>query len=1109
MGDGANRFGASWATRNGSWVRSSTLRRGSAGFSLAIVALLAIPPALGGADGHRVPGPAAALGSAGSPAGPSPSNDWPTYLHDIGRTSDDPGGGLGSPKQVGALVPIWQYQTGGLIAASPVVANGTVYIGSWDGYEYALNATTGVPIWKTFLNQTQTSNCPILRGVTSTATVDGATVYVGGGDSYWYGLHADNGSVAMRIFVGNTSVSSGHYNWASPLIYGGRAYIGVSSNCDTPLVQGGLLEANLTSAAIARTFNTSTSRLHGGSVWGSPSLDPKKNLVFFATGNGGLYGDSVLALNATTLALVSNWTVPVAQMVPDGDFGSTPTVFANAHGVGLIGVASKNGIFYVFNESDLGAGPAWQYPVAVGGQSPEAGQGSISPAAYDGTKLYVAGGQTVIGGITYKGSVRAFNPSTGAVLWEHGSPGAVLGAIAVGGGYVVDAAGANLEVLNATTGIRLLDYATSSAVVDAPTVAAGRIYFGTVGGVVYSLGLSPGDWVRPFTPSAVANASATYDAFDGRTVLFGGCGPSACPSAETWGFARSTWVDLTPRYPNATNCPSPRLDAAIGYSPVDHAVILFGGYVPGVGDLADTWSFHAGAWTHLKPSGPPSARAAAGVAYDPSLNAVVLFGGVHHTSTGSQKLGDLWAYSGGKWFHPKASGKLPTARDSPAMAFDVKVGALLLFGGRATAGVLSDTWEYANDKWSVLSPSAHPEARFAAAAAYDPASGSVVLFGGRNASGGIAPSAWAFAGGGWSNVSGSGMPAPRAAATLVDDVADSYLMLYGGLGVNGVALGDTWRFNGTTWAVPHLLSPGGQRFGAGSAFDARDGYVLIFGGHNPNSTIYGNSMRFNGTAYVPICAGCVAGKSAPVGRFDAAMAYDPADGYVVLFGGRGSHGLLGDTWAYASGRWTNLTPVVPNASNAPSPRSGAALAYDPGDGYLVLFGGSTSTGHVNETWTFRSGNWTRLAVASAPSPRDHVAMATDEGSGGIVLFGGSGGGGPLGDTWQFGNGSWSPLHPARAPSPRSDAGMTDDLDPAIESLVLLGGVANGSYFADMWEFSSGAWTPVFRSPSPTPRAAMVFDFDSDLGEILVYGGHTSQPGLLSAAGDTWIFQVEG
>ena len=45
--------------------------------------------------------------------------------------------------QTGTLV--WQYQTGGSVDSLPAIANGILYVGSWDGYMYAFGTTTQVP----------------------------------------------------------------------------------------------------------------------------------------------------------------------------------------------------------------------------------------------------------------------------------------------------------------------------------------------------------------------------------------------------------------------------------------------------------------------------------------------------------------------------------------------------------------------------------------------------------------------------------------------------------------------------------------------------------------------------------------------------------------------------------------------------------------------------------------------------------------------------------------------------------------------------------------------------------------------------------------------------
>ena len=42
---------------------------------------------------------------------------------------------------------LWSYTTGSNVYSSPAVANGVVYVGSYDGNVYALKAGTGAKLW--------------------------------------------------------------------------------------------------------------------------------------------------------------------------------------------------------------------------------------------------------------------------------------------------------------------------------------------------------------------------------------------------------------------------------------------------------------------------------------------------------------------------------------------------------------------------------------------------------------------------------------------------------------------------------------------------------------------------------------------------------------------------------------------------------------------------------------------------------------------------------------------------------------------------------------------------------------------------------------------------
>jgi hypothetical protein len=92
----------------------------------------------------------------------------------------------------------------------------------------------------------------------------------------------------------------------------------------------------------------------------------------------------------------------------------------------------------------------------------------------------------------------------------------------------------------------------------------------------------------------------------------------------------------------------------------------------------------------------------------------------------------------------------------------------------------------------------------------------------------------------------------------------------------------------------------------------------------------------------------------PPGRTEAALAYDPTAGGLVLFGGFGPAGspfdLFGDTWIWDGTDWIKSAPLM-----SPSPRLGPVAAYDEGHDQLILFGGYDFAEDAarRETWTYR------------------------------------------------------------------------------------------------------------------------------------------------------------
>ena len=72
---------------------------------------------------------------ATEPLAPPRAEDWHTFMHDVGFSGVSPDKSITPPLEL-----LWKFKTGGPLHASPVIANGILYIGSTDGKLYALDA---------------------------------------------------------------------------------------------------------------------------------------------------------------------------------------------------------------------------------------------------------------------------------------------------------------------------------------------------------------------------------------------------------------------------------------------------------------------------------------------------------------------------------------------------------------------------------------------------------------------------------------------------------------------------------------------------------------------------------------------------------------------------------------------------------------------------------------------------------------------------------------------------------------------------------------------------------------------------------------------------------
>lgn len=433
--------------------------------------------------------------------------DWPGYLMENG--SYNPDEVRITNATVSALHLMWTAHAQGGVTAQPVVVDNVVYWGSWDGYEHA-TTIDGSPLWSTYLgvDSDAADGCdPASAGVASTATITPLTIngkqmlvdIVGGGDSSLYALNTANGHILWKATLG---YSPADFIWDSPALYNGSIYIGISSFGDCPSVQGKLFQLQATSGQVQNVFNIVPDGCQGGTQWGSPTIDESTGEVYIATGelhpcvSGEPYAMSLVELHASTLQVAGAWQVPQFAMVGDGDsdFGSTPALFnATINGTlhQMVGAINKNGIFYAFERGALGNGPHWQDQISTGPNCSTCdGAGTIAPAAWDGTSLYIGGGFTTIKGQSCQGSLRALDPATGHYLWEHCLGDArAMAALAVVPGVVVVGEGHYVTAVDAETGATLFvfrDTRVGSIFYGAPSIAHAMLFIGNMDGNLYA-----------------------------------------------------------------------------------------------------------------------------------------------------------------------------------------------------------------------------------------------------------------------------------------------------------------------------------------------------------------------------------------------------------------------------------------------------------------------------------------------------------------------------------------------------------------------------------------------------------------------------------------------
>lgn len=439
-----------------------------------------------------------ALQKKGSAPARKRSVDWPFFAHDISGSGYNPDETKLTPATVSGLKPKWIFEAEADVSSQPVVVDGVVYFGSWDGKEYAVDARTGKKIWDFDCGSPSRSGAAYDRG----------TLYFGDINGRLYSVDAKTGSLnwKQKIDPHPHAVAT-----SSPIIYNGRIYIGVSSHeegaklrvkdyaCCT--FRGGVaaLDAK-TGKQIWRfyTIEEEPKKLDqpkggdsmgpaGGAVWSTVSIDPATKRVHCTTGNQYTgkdtgYIDSIIALDMDSGKVIWHYQATPSDVFvigcrdcgPDFDFGTVPLTFKGAGGKKLIGAGQKSGWFHAV---DAATGtPAWRTEIGPG----SALGGIEFGNATDGERVYAA--------LAHRsgGAIAALDGATGKMLWKTPSPDKKpnYGPIAVTGRgenrlVFAGSAGGFIRAYDAKDGRIIWEFDTGGAVAGGPTIVDGVLYVGS------------------------------------------------------------------------------------------------------------------------------------------------------------------------------------------------------------------------------------------------------------------------------------------------------------------------------------------------------------------------------------------------------------------------------------------------------------------------------------------------------------------------------------------------------------------------------------------------------------------------------------------------------
>jgi polyvinyl alcohol dehydrogenase (cytochrome) len=422
--------------------------------------------------------------AGGAPPATSPPGEvgsWPAFGYDTENARFNADEAIVTRDNVGGLVPRWSLDGLKGVTSTPVVNDGVVYFGDWNGAAHAVSIADGSSIWKTDL---------ISQSVMSSVAVHDDAVYVAT-NSRLFRLERTTGEKQWEV---TTSPNPIAITPATPVVVDDKVILGVASGelmvaREKYSFRGSVTAYGTEDGSLAWQYwltKGDGTEGAGVGVWSTPAIDSERGLLYVGTGNtyeppASPNADSIIALRYATgeVAWQHQFTFPDVfsggyQEGRDADVGAGPNLW-ESDGRALVGAGDKTGTYYALDR-DTGE-IVWQTAMTGG----SALGGVIGTSAVDDTNIYV--GSNVGDPETYsptgKAKILALSRDGGAIAWEHEVEGAIYAPISVSPGVVYAATVAGtMYALDATDGRELWSHTAEDQVGGGATIVDGTVLWG-------------------------------------------------------------------------------------------------------------------------------------------------------------------------------------------------------------------------------------------------------------------------------------------------------------------------------------------------------------------------------------------------------------------------------------------------------------------------------------------------------------------------------------------------------------------------------------------------------------------------------------------------------